>query len=77
MKLPLVPKDKYYPLDTRMHDDYLDFVSVIIPHLLYFAEEKSLEDYEVINRKGRVGPLAGQNRWLSHPTFIIYIVQWV
>ena len=58
-KLPTVPVDKFRPANIQSYADYLDFVSVIPPHLLHFGDEKSLKGTEIFNRRGRADPETG------------------
>ena len=68
-KLPTVPIDKYRPSNIITYQDYLNYISVIPPHLIHFGDEKSLKGTEVFNRKGRVDPTSGENDQLIVPPY--------
>ena len=55
-----MPIDKYRPGNIVTYHDYLNFVSVIPPHLLHFGDEKSLKGCEVFNRYARADPMTGK-----------------
>ena len=59
-KLPTVPVDKFRPANIKTYADYLNFVSVIPPHLLNFGDEKLLKGTEIFHRRGRVDPETGE-----------------
>ena len=59
-KLNMVPIDKFKPQNIQTYADYLNFISSIPPHLLHFADEKSLKGSELYSRKGGADPETGR-----------------
>ena len=68
-KLPTTPIDKYKPSNIKCYNDYLDFISIIPPHLLHFGDEKSLKGAEVFNRRGRDCPMTGLKAEVVVPSY--------